>query len=124
MFNSKIMSLLLLVPYNLKMSLLYNEEDPQYSKRVLAGKDERFNNTNADDPSLLGKIKTHILKKDILDILNNTDTSIQNKLDVIDFYLKDSNFSAKNNARIAGFDITAGNLFREFDPFDNTTKIF
>lgn len=124
MFNSKIISLLLLVPYNLKMITLYNEEDPQYSKRIVAGKDERYNNTNDDDPSLFNKIKKHIMNKNILEILNSSDTSIQNKLDVIDFYLKDSNFSSKNNVRIVGFDLTAGNLFREFDPFDNKTELY
>jgi len=124
MFNSKIMSLLLLVPYNLKTIMLYNEKEMRYSKRLVAGNDERFNKTNDNDINLLKKIKTHIINKEILDVLNSDTTSIQNKLNVIDFYLKDSNFSNSGNVRITGFDLTAGNLFREFDPFDNTTEIF
>ena len=124
MFNSKIMSLLLLVPYNLKTIMLYNEKEMRYSKRLVAGNDERFNKTNDNDINLLKKIKTHIINKEILDVLNSDTTSIQNKLNVIDFYLKDSNFSNSGNVRITWFDLTAGNLFREFDPFDNTTEIF
>ena len=118
------MSLLLLVPYNLKTIMLYNEKEMRYSKRLVAGNDERFNKTNDNDINLLKKIKTHIINKEILDVLNSDTTSIQNKLNVIDFYLKDSNFSNSGNVRITGFDLTAGNLFREFDPFDNTTEIF
>ena len=121
MINSKLISLLLLVPYNLKTIIVYNEEDPQYSKRI-AGRDERYNTTNSNDTSLLNKIKTHIVNKEIVEILNSDTTSIQHKLNIIDFYLKDGNFSSNSNTRIAGFDLTAGNLFRDFN--DKITEVF
>lgn len=124
MINSKLISLLLLVPYNLKMTVLYNEEELRYSKRI-AGRDERYNTTNSNDTSLLNKIKTHIVNKEILDLLNNNQTSLQSKIGLIDFYLKDSNFSSSSNNRIAGIDLTGGNLFNEFTtPLDNITEVF
>jgi len=123
MINSKLISLLLLVPYNLKTIIVYNEEDPQYSKRI-AGRDERYNTTNSNDTSLLNKIKTHIVNKEIVEILNSDTTSIQHKLNIIDFYLKDGNFSSNSNTRIAGFDLTAGNLFRDFNTLENITEVF
>jgi hypothetical protein len=64
------------------------------------------------------------MHKNILDILNNSEASIQNKLDVIDFYLKDSNFSTNSNNRVAGFELTAGDLFRDFNPLENITEVF
>lgn len=118
MINSKLISLLLLVPYNLKTIIVYNEEDPQYSKRI-AGRDERYNTTNSNDTSLLNKIKTHIVNKEIIEVLNSNATSIQNKINIIDFYLKDGNFSSSSNTRVSGFDLTAGNLFRDFNNNDD-----
>ena len=95
----------------------------RYSKRLVAGNDERFNNTNDIDINLLKKIKTHIVNKEILDVLNTDTISIQNKLNIIDFYLKDYNFSTSGNNRIAGIDLTGGNLFNEFTSFDNNNNI-
>jgi len=127
MINTKLLSLLLLVPYNLKTIMLYNEKEMRYSKRLVAGNDERFNNTNDNDINLLNKIKTHIINKEILDVLNSDTTSIQNKLNIIDFYLKDYNFSTSSKTSIAGFDITGGNLFNEFNTSldnNNVTEVF
>lgn len=127
MINTKLLSLLLLVPYNLKMNSLYNEEEQSYHprSRVIAGNDDRYNNTNDNDPSLLNKIKTHMVNKNLLDLLNNNQTSLQSKIGLIDFYLKDSNFSSSSNNRIAGIDLTGGNLFNEFTtPSDNITEVF
>ena len=121
MINSRLISFLLLVPYNLKMTVLYNEEEVRYSKRI-AGRDERYNTTNSNDTSLLNKIKTHVVNKEIVEILNSDTTSIQHKLNIIDFYLKDRNFSSSGNTRIAGYDLSAGNLFRDFN--DNITEVF
>jgi hypothetical protein len=123
MFNTKLFSFLLLVPYNLKTIILYNEKEMRYSKRLVAGNDERFNNTNDIDINLLKKIKTHIVNKEILDVLNSDTISTQNKLNIIDFYVKDSNFSTSGNNRIAGIDLTGGNLFNEFTSFDNNNNI-
>ena len=123
MINAKLISLLLLVPYNLKMTVLYNEEELRYSKRR-AGRDERYNTTNNNETNLLNKIKTHIVNKEILEILNNGDTSVQHKLNIIDFYLKDCNFSNSSNTRVAGYDLSAGNLFRDFNPLENITEVF
>jgi hypothetical protein len=126
MFNTKLFSFLLLVPYNLKTIMLYNEKEMRYSKRLVAGNDERFNKTNDIDINLLKKIKTHIVNKEILDVLNTDTISIQNKLNIIDFYLKDYNFSTSGNNRIVGIDLTGGNLFNEFTSFDNNniTEVF
>lgn len=127
MINTKLLSLLLLVPYNLKMKSLYNEEEQSYHPhtRVVAGNDDRYNNTNDNDPSLLNKIKTHMVNKNLLDLLNNNQSSLQSKIGLIDFYLKDSNFSSSRNNRIAGIDLTGGNLFNEFTrPLDNITEVF
>lgn len=123
MFNTKLFSIFLLVPYNLKTIMLYNEKEMRYSKRLVAGNDERFNKTNDIDINLLKKIKTHIVNKEILDVLNSDTISIQNKLNIIDFYLKDYNFSTSGNNRIAGIDLTGGNLFNEFTSFDNNNNI-
>lgn len=123
MINSKLISLLLLVPYNLKMTVLYNEEELRYSKRI-AGRDERYNTTNSNETSLLNKIKTHVVNKEIVEILNSDTTSIQHKLNIIDFYLKDRNFSSIGNTRVAGYDLSAGNLFRDFNPLEKTTEVF
>jgi uncharacterized protein YfkK (UPF0435 family) len=111
------------------MNSLYNEEEQSYHphSRVIAGNDDRYNNTNDNDPSLLNKIKTHMVNKNLLDLLNNNQTNIQNKLNIIDFYLKDTNFSSSNNNRIAGFYITGGNLFNEFNTSldnNNITEVF
>lgn len=126
MFNTKLFSIFLLVPYNLKTIMLYNEKEMRYSKRLVAGNDERFNKTNDIDINLLKKIKTHIVNKEILDVLNTDTISIQNKLNIIDFYLKDYNFSTSGNNRIAVIDLTGGNLFNEFTSFDNNniTEVF
>jgi len=105
------------------MILLYNEEELRHSKRT-AGRDERYNTTNNNETNLLNKIKTHIVNKEILEILNSDTTSIQNKINIIDFYLKDGNFSSSSNNRVAGFDLTAGNLFRDFNPLENITELF
>jgi hypothetical protein len=123
MINAKLISLLLLVPYNLKMTILYNEEELRYSKRI-AGRDERYNTTNNNETNLLNKIKTHIVNKEILEILNNSDTSVQNKMDVIDFYLKYQNFSTSRSNTVKAFDLTAGNLFRDFKNNDDLTEVF
>jgi len=123
MINAKLITFLLLVPYNLKMTVLYNEEELRHSKRI-AGRDERYNTTNDNDTSLLYKIKTHIVNKEILEILNNGDTSVQNKLNIVDFYLKDRNFSSSSNTKVAGYDLTAGNLFRDFNHMENITEVF
>jgi hypothetical protein len=123
MINSRLISLLLLVPYNLKMTVLYNEEELRHSKRR-AGRDERYNATNDNDTSLLNKIKTHVVNKEIVEILNNGETSVQHKLNIIDFYLKDRNFSSSSNTRVAGYDLSAGNLFRDFNPLENITEVF
>jgi hypothetical protein len=104
------------------MTVLYNEEELRHSKRV-AGRDERYNTTNSNDTSLLNKIKTHIVNKEILEILNS-ETSVQHKLNIIDFYLKDRNFSNSTNSRVAGYDLSAGNLFRDFNPLENITEVF
>jgi hypothetical protein len=122
MINAKLITFLLLVPYNLKMTVLYNEEELRHSKRI-AGRDERYNTTNDNDTSLLNKIKTHIVNKEILEILNS-DTSVQHKLNIVDFYLKDGNFSSSRNTRVAGYDLSAGNLFRDFNHVENITELF
>ena len=122
MINAKLITFLLLVPYNLKMTVLYNEEELRYSKRR-AGRDERYNTTNNNETNLLNKIKTHIVNKEILEILNS-DTSVQHKLNIVDFYLKDRNFSSSSNTRVAGYDLSAGNLFRDFNPLENITELF
>ena len=122
MINTKLITFLLLVPYNLKMTVLYNEEELRHSKRI-AGRDERYNTTNNNDTSLLNKIKTHIVNKEILEILNS-DTSVQHKLNIVDFYLKDQNFSSSRNTRVAGYDLSAGNLFRDFNHVENITEVF
>jgi hypothetical protein len=104
------------------MTVLYNEHELRYSKRT-AGRDERYNTTNNNETNLLNKIKTHIVNKEILEILNS-DTSVQHKLNIVDFYLKDRNFSNSTNSRVAGFDLSAGNLFRDFNPLENITEVF
>ena len=127
MISAKILSLFLIIPYKSNMIILYNEENIPQIKRVTEGNDERYNSTNDNDPSLLNKIEKHTRNKNILDLLNNNQTSIQKKINIIDFYLKDYNFSTSSKTSIAGFDIAGGNLFNEFNTSldnNNITEVF
>ena len=121
MFNTKLLSFLLLVPYNLKMQSLSNE--PSYniedlsSIKTIPGTDERYNNTNMEDDMIkLHEIKEYIIKKNLLEILNNSNSNIHHKLYIIEKYLTEKQSS------IRSYDLTSGNLFKDF--YDNTTELY
>ena len=118
MFNAKIMTFLFLVNYTHKMQLSYNYEETSPHVKNISGNDERFNIANNDSVNMdkLSEISANILKKDLLEILNNSNTNIYNKLYIIEKYMLNS------ENHIKSYNLTAGNLFRDF--YDNTTEAF
>jgi hypothetical protein len=121
MFNTKLVLFLLLVSYNSN-----NGEAKRYASRHRSrlGNDERPRISKQSETYLLEKIRLHVANKNILEILNNSDTSIQNKMGVIDFYLKYQNFSTSCSNTVKAFDLTAGNLFRDFNNNDDFAEVF
>jgi hypothetical protein len=118
MLNSKILAFLFVVPYNNKIELVYNYEESTYNIKKNSGNDERFNTTIQDiNIEKLRVINSNIIKKDLLELLNNSNTNIYNKLYIIEKYMLNHE---KNSIR--SYDLTAGNLFREF--YDNNTETF
>jgi hypothetical protein len=130
MFTKKLLSLLLLVPNNLK-DVLLGDFDSIYIrfKDINSGNDERFdiitngnfhndnndfntlhNNTNITVLYMLDKIRTNIINKNIIEELENNDTNIQNKLNIIEKYTN----IYKNQNRISEFDLLSGNLLKHF----------
>lgn len=116
MINSKLISFLLLVPYNFN-----NGEAKKYASkhRSRLGNDERHMISKQSEAYLLEKIRLHVANKNILEILNSDTASVQNKMDVIDFYLKYQNFTTSRSNTVRAFDVTAGNLFRDFNNNDD-----
>ena len=115
MLNSKIWAFLFVVPYNHKIQLTYNYEETSHYNKTISGNDERFNITNQDiNADKLIEINSNIRKKDLLELINNSNTNIYNKLYIIEKYMLNDD---KNSIR--SYDLTAGNLFKDF--YDNTT---
>jgi hypothetical protein len=130
MFTKKLLSLLLLVPNNLK-DVLLGDFDSIYIrfKDINSGNDERFdiitngnfhndnndfntlhNNTNITVLYMLDKIRTNIINKNIIEELENNNTNIQNKLNIIEKYTN----IYKNQNRISEFNLLSGNLLKDF----------
>jgi len=130
MFTKKLLSLLLLVPNNLK-DVLLGDFDSVYIrfKDINSGNDERFdiitngnfhndnndfntlhNNTNITVLYMLDKIRTNIINKNIIEELENNNTNIQNKLNIIEKYTN----IYKNQNRISEFNLLSGNLLKDF----------
>lgn len=117
MFNKKLMLLLFLVPNNLKMQISYDYEEindkngkPLYN---ILGYDERFNNTISDNDILkLQEIKTNLIRKELLDILEKEDISMLVKLYIIEKYFIDEQNIFKNT--IKPYDLTCGNLIHNY----------
>ena len=118
MFNSKIWAFLLLVPYNHKIHLIYDYEESNYNIKKNLGNDERFNTAIQDiNIDKLNEIKSNMVKKDLIELLNNSNTNVHNKLYIIEKYMLNDD---KNSIR--SYDLTAGNLFRDFH--NNSTEAF
>jgi len=115
-------SLLVLFSNNLNNFLTSDYVDSIYIriKELKSGYDERYDINNPDynynepiNSSLLSTIRQHIINKNILEELENNNTSIHNKLDIIEKYLD----LYINQKQISGFNLLAGNLLNEFyDP--------
>lgn len=114
MFKTKLVLFLLLFSYNSN-----NGQAKRYDSRSRLGNDERHRISKQSEAYLLEKIRIHVANKNILEILNNTDTSLQNKLTIVDFYLKRRNFTTSHSNIVRAFDLTAGNLFRDFNNNDD-----
>jgi len=113
MFTTKILYLLLVVQNNLK-NFLSGDSDFVYIrfKQSNEGNDERYYNTdnNTDSRFMLDKIRKHIINKNIIEELENNNTNIHNKLDIIEKYTDIST----NQNKISEFNLLAGNLLKDF----------
>jgi hypothetical protein len=132
MFTTKIVSLLLLVPNNLQ-NFLSGDSQSIYIrfkefKNPNAGNDQRYyiannnnssssdnndirdNNDISDTPFMLHKIRRHIINKNIIEELENNNTNIHNKLNIIEKYTD----MYENQNKISEFNLLAGNLLNDF----------
>jgi len=112
-------SLLLLFSNNLKNFLTSDSVDSIYIrvKNLKSGYDERYDINNPDynyneriNVTLLGSIRKNIINKNILEELENNNTSIHKKLDIIEKYLE----LHMNEKQISGFNLLSGNLLNDF----------
>jgi hypothetical protein len=132
MFKTKLLSLSLLsllVPNNLQ-NFLSGDSQSIYIrfknlKNKNAGNDERYyaanNNNNTDNTDnsdtlfMLHKIRRHIINKNIIEELENNNTNIHQKIDIIENYVD----TYQDPNKISGFNLLAGNLLNEFyDTYD------
>jgi hypothetical protein len=114
MLTTKVLSLFLLVPNNLQ-SFLSGDSDSIYIKfkNAAHGTDQRYdinNNTNISMLYMLDKIRKHIINKNIIEELENNNTNIHNKLDIIERYTD----IYKDQNRIAEFNLFGGKLLDNF----------
>lgn len=112
-------SLLLLFSNNLKNFLTSDSVDSIYIrvKNLKSGYDERYDINNPDfnyneriNITLLASIRKNIINKNILEELENNNTSIHKKLDIIEKYLE----LHTNEKQISGFNLLSGNLLNDF----------
>ena len=112
-------SLLLLFSNNLKNFLTSDSVDSIYIrvKNLKSGYDERYDINNPDfnyneriNITLLASIRKNIINKNILEELENNNTSIHKKLDIIEKYLE----LHMNQKQISGFNLLSGNLLNDF----------
>jgi len=124
MFKTKLLSLLLLVPNNLQ-NFLSGDSDSIYIrfknlKNTNAGSDERYyatNNNNKTDSIdnsdtlfMLHKIRRHIINKNIIEELENNNTNVHVKLNIIEKYTD----IYQNQNKIREFNLLAGILLNDF----------
>jgi hypothetical protein len=112
-------SLLVLFSNNLNNFLTSDSVDSIYIriKNLKSGYDERYDINNPEynyneriNVTLLGNIRKHIINKNIVEELENNNTSIHKKLDIIEKYLE----LYMNEKQISGFNLLAGNLLKDF----------
>ena len=113
MFTTKILYFLLVVQNNLK-NFLSGDSDSVYIrfKKSKAGNDERYYNTTnkSDTQFMLDKIRRNIIKKNIIDELENNSTNIYKKLELIEKYT--DIYQSQN--KISEFNLLVGNLLNDF----------
>ena len=119
MFTTKIVYLLLVVQNNLK-NFLSGDSDSVYirftNKNTNSGNDERHytDTTNITNniytQIMLHKIRRNIINKNIIDELQNNNTNIYKKLELIEKYTD----IYKTQNKISEFNLLSGNLLKDF----------
>jgi hypothetical protein len=136
MFTTKLLSLLLLVPNNLQNFLSGDSESIYIRfknlKNINAGNDQRYyvtnnnnktdnahnshnadktdNTDNSDTLFMLHKIRRHIINKNIIEELENNNTTIHQNMHIIETYTE----IYENQNKISAFNLLAGNLLNDF----------
>jgi len=114
MFNTRIVSLLLLVSNNLN-NFLSSDSDSIYIKLkdINSGYDQRCDITSDErvNSTILYEIKRNMIHKNIIEELENNNTSIHKKLDIIEKYTD----IYKKQKPICEFNLFAGNLMNDFN---------
>jgi hypothetical protein len=82
-------------------------------KNENAGYDNRFEHKNDFDIEKINSINTNTIRKRLLGKLLDTNVSIHEKQNVLDECI--ANYMINNSNRILSLDLTAGNLFKDFD---------
>jgi len=128
MFKTKLLSLSLLsllVPNNLQ-NFLSGDSQSIYIKfkkiKKNAGNDQRYSTNNKTDNTdesnskiMFHKIRRHIINKNIIEELENNNTNIHQKIDIIENYVD----TYQDPNKISGFNLLAGKLLNEFyDTYD------
>jgi hypothetical protein len=119
MGNTKILSFLWLASNNLLNNFLSSESDSIYIKlkNINSGNDERYDNNIYNykyneylNVTLLNNIRRHIMNKNLLQELENNNTNIHKKLNIIEKYTE----IYSNQNRISEFNLFAGDLLNNF----------
>ena len=119
MYNTRIVSLLLLVSNNLNHFLASESDSSNYIKlkNINSGNDLRYDIDNSEynyndrvNTTMLSKIKRNMINKNIIEELESTNINIHKKLDIIEKYTD----IHKNCNQITGFNLFAGNLLNIF----------
>jgi hypothetical protein len=122
MYNTRIVSLLLLVSNNLSNLNRYLASESDSSiyiklENINSGNDQRYDINNGEynyndrvNTTMLGKIKRNMINKNIIEELESTNINIHKKLDIIEKYTD----IYKNCNQITGFNLFAGNLLNIF----------
>lgn len=113
MYNTRIFSLLLLVSNNLN-NFLSSDSDSIYIKlkNINSGYDQRYDITNDEgvNSTMLYEIKRNMINKNIIEELENNNTNIHKKLDIIEKYTD----IYKKQKQISEFNLFAGDLMNDF----------
>jgi hypothetical protein len=112
MVNKNILAFLWIASNNLNKFLSSDSESFYIKLNTLtSGNDQRYDANEGINSTILDKIKTHILYKNIIQQLECNDTSIHKKLSIIE---RNTNLYKDEN-RISEFNLFGGNLMNIFN---------